>query len=114
VAYNLWLAGADLAQAKMVAAGLRGPDVRSLGLQVGDHVQVSCNLVNPLRVGPAKVYDGVNRRVPVARAELVGVIWRAVLHALPERRWVELDVDETRTVEARLEQASLGGSSAGR
>ncbi|MEY2399053.1 MAG: glutamate formiminotransferase / 5-formyltetrahydrofolate cyclo-ligase [Actinomycetota bacterium] len=114
VAYNLWLAKGDLAQAKVVAAGLRGPDVRTLGLQVGDHVQVSCNLINPLRVGPAKVYDDVARRVGVARAELVGLIGRDVLHAIPERRWMELDVDEARTVEARLEQASLGGSSAGR
>ncbi len=114
VAYNLWLANSDLTQAKVVAAGLRGPDVRALGLQVGEHVQVSCNLINPSRVGPAKVYDDVARRVPVARAELVGLVGRDVLTAVPERRWAELDLAEAKTVEACLEQAGLGGSPAGR
>ncbi len=113
VAYNLWLTNADLAQAKVVAAGLRSPDVRALGLQVGDQVQVSCNLVNPARVGPAQVYDEVSRRLPVDRAELVGLIGRDVLTAIPERRWTELDLDQAKTVEACLFEAGLGGSTAG-
>jgi len=114
VAYNLWLEGSDLAHAKMIAAGLRNDDVRALGLQVGNEVQVSCNLINPMRVGPAQVYDDVARRLPVARAELVGLIGRDVLTRIAQRRWAELDLAETRTVEACLEQAGLGGSTSGR
>ena len=35
VAYNLWLAEPDLATARRVAAELRGPDLRTLGLALG-------------------------------------------------------------------------------
>lgn len=114
VAYNLWLANADLAQAKVVAAGLRCPDVRTLALQVGDHVQVSCNLINPTVVGPAQVYDQVAQKASIARAELVGLVGRDVLAATPESRWAELNLADTRTVEACLERAGLGGSTSGR
>jgi hypothetical protein len=38
VAYNLWLAVADLDRAHALARELRGPSVRALGLAVGDRV----------------------------------------------------------------------------
>ena len=107
VAYNLWLAGADLAEARRLAAALRGPAVRALGLQVGHGVQVSCNLIAPLVVGPAAVFDAVATRSAVARAELVGLLPARVLAPIPEHRWPELDLDRSRTIEARLEQAGL-------
>jgi glutamate formiminotransferase len=103
VAYNLWLApagGLDLARS--LARSLRSPAVRALGLRVGDGVQVSCNLVDPLRVGPATVYDAVAARAPVARAELVGLAPQAVLDAVDPSRWSELDLHPDRTIEARL------------
>ena len=112
VAYNVWLSDPDMERARVIAAGLRGPDVRTLALRVGGHAQVSCNLINPARVGPATVYDEVARRASIARAELVGLPPRAVLDAIPERRWTELDLSEARTLEAGLERAGLGGSSA--
>ncbi len=55
VAYNLWLANCDLAKAKAVAALLRSPVVRALAFALGDKVQVSCNLLRPLVVGPAQI-----------------------------------------------------------
>src|SRR5579859_1580277 len=70
VAYNLWLEQPDLALARRIAADLRSPDVRALGLQVGDAVQVSCNLVNPSQRGPDSVFDAVASRAAVAKAEL--------------------------------------------
>jgi glutamate formiminotransferase len=112
VAYNLWLDGHDLATAKAIAATLRSPDVRALGLQVGASVQVSCNLVNPTRFGPADIYDAVLRHAAIAHAELVGLIGADVLARIPRDRWAELDLGEERTLEARLEKAGLGGSSA--
>jgi glutamate formiminotransferase len=101
VAYNLWLAEPDLARAQAIAAGLRGPAVRALGLAVGDAVQVSMNLVAPAAVGPAAVYDAVAAVAPIARAELVGLLPAAVLTQIPRSRWSSLDLGEDRTIEAR-------------
>ncbi len=109
VAYNLWLAEPDLENARQVAAELRGPQLRTLGLRVGDHVQVSCNLIDPWRVGPGAVYDAVARRAHIRSAELVGLVPRRVLEAEPAHRWTELDLDPSTTIEARLEQAGLDG-----
>ncbi len=102
VAYNLWLAQPDLISARAVARSLRGPAVRALGLAVGDHVQVSCNLIDATQVGPAQVYDAVAARVAVARAELVGLAPLWVVAAVPQARWTELDLSPERTVEARV------------
>jgi glutamate formiminotransferase / 5-formyltetrahydrofolate cyclo-ligase len=102
VAYNLWLAEPDLDAARAIARALRNADVRTLALRVGDHVQVSCNLVNPMVVGPAEIYDAVAHHAGIARAELVGLIGRDVLARVPRARWIALDVGEDRTLEARL------------
>lgn len=102
VAYNVWLAHADLAAAREVAAAVRSAEIRALGLPVGSRVQVSMNLVAPEVVGPAAAYDAVAGRVPVGGAELVGLVPERLLHAVPAARWAELDLSEDRTVEARL------------
>ncbi len=103
VAYNLWLtpeAGVDVA--RRVAAAIRGPAVRALGLDVGGRAQVSTNLVDPAATGPEWVYDAVAALAPVARAELVGLVPQAVLDAVPADRWAELDLSPSRTIEARV------------
>lgn len=101
VAYNVWLAEPDLELAKTIAAELRSPQVRALGLAVGEHVQVSMNLIDPLAVGPAVVTDTVASRAAVARCELVGLVPSEVLSAVPPARWDELDLAADRTIEAR-------------
>ncbi len=107
VAYNLWLEEGDLELARRVAGQLRSPAIRALGLRVGEGVQVSCNLVEPSIMGPEAVFDAVAARAAVARAELVGLVPSRILGAIPRRRWRELDVDETRTIEARLDGVGL-------
>jgi len=107
VAYNVWLADAHLVKARAIAAGLRGPSVRALGLQVGQGVQVSFNLIRPRVVGPEAVFDAVARQAAPARAELVGLLPAAVLAPIPAHRWAELGLDRSRTIEARLEEADL-------
>lgn len=102
VAFNVWLAAADVALARGVARAIRGPGIRALGLPVDGRVQVSMNLVDPLHVGPADAYDAVARLAPVAGAELVGLVPAAVLAAVPPERWEELDLAPDRSVEARL------------
>jgi glutamate formiminotransferase len=111
VAYNVWLRGATLAAARAVADAIRRPGLRTLGLAVGDDVQVSMNLVDPEVIGPAAAYDLVATHLPagaaIQRAELVGLVPSSVLLAIDRRRWSALDLDEDRTIEARL--ARRGG-----
>jgi glutamate formiminotransferase / 5-formyltetrahydrofolate cyclo-ligase len=102
VAYNLWLAGTDLAKAKAVAKALRSPEVRALAFPLGDAVQVSCNLLRPLVVGPAEIWDKVAAMATVRRAELVGLVPQAVLARIPVARWRELDLGPDKTIEARV------------
>jgi glutamate formiminotransferase len=105
VAYNLWLRDAALADAARIASELRSPQVRALGLAVGDTVQVSCNLVAPLEFGPADAFDAVAAHATIDRAELVGLVPAAVLERAPRERWGELDLGEDRTIEARLRRS---------
>ena len=118
VAYNLWLApGTDLATARQVAKDVRRPGlIRTLGLQVGEAVQVSCNLIAPFELGPGAAFDAVARalephRTGIERAELVGLLPQVVLEAEPYNRWAELDLDPSKTIEARLDRAGLDGGS---
>jgi glutamate formiminotransferase / 5-formyltetrahydrofolate cyclo-ligase len=107
VAWNLWLADPDLERARQVAAVVRGPHVRALGLHVGERVQVSMNLIAPDVVGPAEAWDAVAAHVPLAGAELVGLVPAAVLERTDPERWSQLDLDEERTIEARLRRRAV-------
>ena len=114
VAYNVWIADRSggipddvLTVARALAAGLRGPSVRSLGLPLGSGAQVSCNLIDPSGASITKVYDTVAagaraQGYPVVRAELVGLVPEATLLAVPRPRWAEMDLGEDRTIEYRL------------
>jgi glutamate formiminotransferase len=103
VAYNLWLAEADLALARSVAGALRGPHLRALAFQVGQRVQVSMNLIVPDVLGPAEAYDLVAGRAAIDRAELVGLVPAGVLHRIDPERWAQLDLAVDRTIEWRLD-----------
>ena len=114
VAYNVYLAGADIQTANRVASLIRGPHLRALGLAVGNRVQVSMNLIEPAIIGPAQAYDAVARHAPIEQAELVGLITESVLQSVAPRRWHELDLDADRTVESRMRKAlAVRGPSAG-
>jgi glutamate formiminotransferase / 5-formyltetrahydrofolate cyclo-ligase len=107
VAFNVWMASPDLAVAKEVAAAVRGPTIRALGLQVGAATQVSMNLVEPLVTGPREARALVVQHLRAAgasidRTELVGLVPEAVLRATPEGEWTDLDLGADRTIEARL------------
>jgi glutamate formiminotransferase len=107
VAYNLWLDEADLPRAQSIAASLRSPTVRALGLPVNGAVQVSCNLIAPSTTNVEAVYDAVADQAAIARAELVGLLRQELLAKLPVHRWPELGVEESSTIEARLEEAGF-------
>ena len=78
--------------------------MRALGLQVGDLVQVSMNLIDPLQVGPAEVYDIVASSAKIERAELVGLIPRAVLETVEPKRWEQFNLSIETTIEYRLDR----------
>lgn len=105
VAYNLYLRDSSLELAKHVASLIRGPRLRALGLQVGDRVQVSMNLIEPAVIGPAQAYDVVALHVSIAETELVGLITESVLAMVPRRRWQELDLSPDRTIDSRMRGA---------
>jgi glutamate formiminotransferase len=101
VAWNVYLRAPDLTLARTVAAAVRGPHLRALGLQVGDEVQVSMNLIGPDALGPAEAWDLVAAHAEPDRAELVGLVPRAILDRTPTQRWSQLDLAPDRTIESR-------------
>ena len=86
VAWNIWLDGVSRDATRAIAKAVRRSEVRSLAFRAGDFTQVSCNLIDPLVVGPSIVYDEVLSLLPaggeIARCELVGLAPRAVLEAV--------------------------------
>jgi glutamate formiminotransferase / 5-formyltetrahydrofolate cyclo-ligase len=108
VAYNVWLATDDLATARSIAAALRTPFLRLLGFDVGGRIQVSCNLTDPLILGPAEVYAAIREKAiaagtDITGAELVGLIPSGVLEAIPADRWASLGLGREYTIEARMD-----------
>ena len=106
VAWNLWLTGVSLEEARALAGLVRGPGVRALGLRVGELVQVSCNLFDVKLARPSLVYDLVAEHLPrtgaIERAELVGLIPQSLLRDEDPGRWAQLGLGEAVTIESRL------------
>jgi glutamate formiminotransferase len=106
VAWNIWLSGVSRDATRALVKAVRRPEVRSLAFRAGEHTQVSCNLIDPLVVGPAIVYDEVAQLLPVGgeivRCELVGLVPRAVLDAVERGRWEQLGLSANQTIESRL------------
>jgi glutamate formiminotransferase len=110
VAYNVWVSAPDLPTVRRVAAAVRRPALRTLGLKVGDRFQVSCNLVAPDELGPAEataLVDEAGRSVGalVEGCELVGLVPRSVLDRIDPAEWSRLDLAADRTIEARIRAA---------
>ncbi len=110
VAYNLWIDGLGLAGARAIASSIRQPALRALGLQVGEVVQVSINLVDPMALGPAVAYELVERALigtsgSITRAELVGLLPELVLADIDPATQPRLGVGPEQTIEARIASA---------
>lgn len=92
VAFNVELAPpAGRAQARTIAAAIResGPEglagVRAIGLWLEDRgaAQVSTNIEDPVRTGPADVLSAIRRHAEVTGCELVGLAPRAAFAGFP-------------------------------
>lgn len=102
VAYNLLLETAELDAARAIARGLRSDAVRALAFPVAGRAQVSCNLVAPWKVGPLQVYEAVADQAQVAACELVGLLPRSVVAAVPGERRELLALGPGVSLESRL------------
>jgi glutamate formiminotransferase len=83
IAFNVEI-DAPLATAKEIAKALRRTlDVRALGLQLSETVQVSTNIEDHTRVTPAQVVAAVRKHATVTGAELVAPAPRAAFADFP-------------------------------
>lgn len=112
VAFNVELASSDVELARQIAAELREsggglPGVRAIGLLLpgSGRAQVSFNLQDPLATPLRKVVASVERRAPVAEAELVGLAPRAALEGFPGA--VPLRASDPCTLEDALRSAGM-------
>lgn len=99
VAYNVWLKNANIEDGRRIAREIRSRQVRTLGLQLGNEIQVSMNLISPDEVGPEFVFDEILKRAEISRAELVGLAPARVLTQIKKARWAELDLSKEKTIE---------------
>ncbi len=112
-AFNVELAGADLAAGRRIAAALRESGgglegVRAIALELADGtVQISTNVHDPVRMPLAAVVAEVERLAAerggrAVAAELVGLIPAAALVGYPEHVPIRDFDPAARTLEARL------------
>lgn len=112
VAWNIWVEGLDLNTTKRLAVAARSAGVRTLGLQVGDATQISCNLIDPLVETPAMVLDRCIGPLEAAggrvqRTELVGLAPSACLDQIATDRWAEVDLSAAMTIEAAANRRGI-------
>jgi len=113
IAYNVIVTGLDSSALAQVASAVRSPELRTLGLTLGDGpdavLQVSCNIVTPFTLTLDHVVDRVADTLPkgasVLQGELVGLMPAWALTALPPGRWSELGVSPSSTLEAHLKHS---------
>lgn len=105
VAWNIWLGNTTIERARELARIVRSSSVRSLAFEVGDQVQVSCNLIDIATARPSHVYDRVRAALApgevIDGVELVGLIPRSLLEAEDPTRWGQLGLGPDLTIEAR-------------
>jgi glutamate formiminotransferase / 5-formyltetrahydrofolate cyclo-ligase len=106
IAFNVELATDDVELAKRIAAELREgsgtglPGVRAIGLMLDarDCAQVSMNVHDHTAAPLADLVARIQRRAPVAEAELVGLAPAAALEGFPE----DVPLRNRRTIEEAL------------
>lgn len=107
IAYNVFLASSDLSLAKVIAARVRRPGLRTLAFMVGGVAQVSMNIVDADDISVSAAYDAVAAEAAelgtrVTHSELVGLLTERHLLMNSKARWAQLDIGPDRTVESRL------------
>ncbi len=118
VAWNVWLAGYDVAAARAIAARVREsggglPGVQAMGVALASRgvAQVSMNLTRPFECGPVEATERVmalaaEAGVEVARSELVGLVPADLLDAEAAERVRLPDFGERHLLEPAVERAT--------
>jgi glutamate formiminotransferase len=118
VAYNIWLAGNDLAAAKAIAARVREsggglPGVQAMGVPLASRgvVQVSMNLTRPFESGIREAFERVaaladEAGVALDRSELVGLAPAELLDADLAERIRLPEFSERMLLEPEVERAT--------
>jgi glutamate formiminotransferase len=109
VAYNVTAKGLNRASAVEIARNIREPRLRSLAFDLGEVMQISCNLIEPSTLGIEEVFDSISSAAAKLgghqlQGELVGLIASELLEEIPEVRWRELGLSAQLTIESRLGQ----------
>lgn len=118
VAWNVWLAGDDVAAARAIAARVREsggglPGVQAMGVPLASRgvAQVSMNLTRPFECGPVEASERVlalaaEAGVEVARSELVGLVPADLLDAEGAARARLPEFGEQLLLEPAVERAT--------
>jgi glutamate formiminotransferase len=117
IAYNVYLATADVAVAKSIAKTIREssgglPAVRALGLLVDGQAQVSMNLVDFQQTPIHVAFDAITRLaaaqgVAVDRSELIGLAPQAVMLQAAAHCLKLPDFDASRLVEEAIRRGTI-------
>jgi glutamate formiminotransferase / 5-formyltetrahydrofolate cyclo-ligase len=105
LAWNICLSGCTLERAQQIATNVRTLEVRTLAFVVGEHVQVSCNLIALDVVKPSEVFDRVAMQLEgletIHHCELVGLCPSSVVSSEDPSRLEQLGLSHEATIEVR-------------
>ena len=116
LAWNIFVAGIDEEQAKVIAAKVRERDggfsgVRALGLYLHrrEQAQISMNIENPMRTAPAAVYEEITQAASevggeVLEVEVIGMVPDALVLPGSESRLDLLNLDSKRILSSCVDQ----------
>lgn len=108
IAFNVWI-DASAETARSIAADVRSPSLRALGMQMpGGVAQVSMNLIDPAVTGIEDAFHAVRARAEakggrVVATEIVGLVEERFLPS-PETTVARLLTEPSRSVEEALQQ----------
>ncbi len=126
VAFNVWLASADLALARAIARAVREssgglPGVQAMGVLLGSRglAAVSMNLLDCRRTSLARAFDAVSAEaarhgVAIRRGELVGLAPRAAFEGRAPESVGLGDFTAARCLDTHLPSEPAGGAPATR
>ena len=114
LAWNVFVTGIDVADAREIATRIRERDggfrgVRALGLRLTeqDRVQISMNLEDPVRTSPVDVFDAIEEEVAgrggrIAETQVVGMIPDTLVHPAVVDRLLLPDLGPARVLSRRV------------
>jgi glutamate formiminotransferase len=116
LAWNVFVAGIELGEAREIAAKLRErgggfPGLRALGLRLPsqERVQISMNLEDPVATSPADVFDAIEREVArrggrIDETQVIGMIPDTLVHPATVDRLLLSDFGPARVLSRRVSE----------